>query len=415
MDILLATLGSAGDVHPIVGLAIALKERGHKVKIIASPYFKSLIESVGVEFIALGSLEQYLSVLENPEMWNPKKGINVLAQDCVLPMIRPLYDIITSHDPNKTIVAATSLCLGARLAQEKHKFPLATIHLQPSVIRSIYRTPLLPLVKLPKRLPPIIVKLLYGAIDFFLLDKIFGPALNDFRKELGLSKINHILGHWMNSPEKVIGLFPEWLATPQRDWPKNTELTGFIHFDGAREKEQLTDEMASFLGEKEQTLVFTAGTAMKHAKDFFQASVQATLKLGKRALLLTKYASQLPDKLPTTIKHVEYIPFSIVLGKIGAFVHHGGIGTCGEALSAGVPQLIIPKGYDQPDNAARLENLGVASVIHPENYNAETASEKLSFLLNSARVSEQCQIIQKKVDFTKALNATCEALERLAR
>lgn len=415
MNILLAALGSTGDVHPIIGLAIALKKRGHKVSMIASPYFQSLIESVGVEFIALGSIEQYLAALENPEMWNPKHGFKFVVKDCVLPMMRPLYDIITSYDPNKTIVAATSLCLGARLAQEKHKFPLATIHLQPSVIRSAYRTPMLPGVKLPKHLPPIVIKLLYSAIDFFLIDKLFGPVLNKFRKELGLSNVNSIMGHWINSPEKVIGLFPEWFASPEKDWPQNTELTGFINFDAVKENEKLADEIADFLGEKDQSLIFTAGTAMKYAKDFFQTSIQATLKLGKRALLLTKYASQLPDKLPSTIKHVEYIPFSLVLGKIGTFVHHGGIGTCGQALSAGVPQLIMPISYDQPDNAARLENLGVASVIYPENYNTETASQKLSFLLNSAKISEQCQIIQKRIDFTKALNTSCEAIENLAR
>jgi len=415
LEILLATLGSAGDVHPIIGLAIALKNRGHKVKLITNPYFKTLVESVGIEFIGLGSTQDYLSAVENPDMWNPRKGFKLVAEGGVLPIMRPLYEIITSHDPKKTIVAASSFCLGARLAQEKQHFRLATFHLQPAIIRTTYETPVFPGMKLPERLPRFLNRLLYSAADFFILDPILTPGLNSFRKELGLAPVKHIFGHWMHSPEKVIGFFPEWFAKLQPDWPQNTELTGFIHFDGSNEKDLLNKDIADFIDNKTQTLVFTPGTAMKHAKDFFQVSVQVTQKLGKQALFLTKFKSHLPNNLPSNIKHVEYIPFSLILPKITALIHHGGIGTSAQALAAAIPQLIMPLNHDQPDNAARLERLGVATSIFPENYTVETVSQKLSYLLNSTKVLTECQNLKKKVDFNKALNATCEVLENLGK
>ena len=57
------------------------------------------------------------------------------------------------------------------------------------------------------------------------------------------------------------------------------------------------------------------------------------------------------------------MPFSSVFPLCAAVVHHGGIGTCAQALAAGVPQLTMPLAFDQPDNATRLSRLGVARWI----------------------------------------------------
>lgn len=414
MDILLSALGTAGDVHPTIGLALALKNRGHKVKIITNPYFKELTESWELDFISLGTIEQYLKTIENPDIWNPKKGFQAITKGLVLPAMRPLYEIITRYDPGKTMLVASSLSFGARLAQETHKFPLATTHLQPSVIRTIYETPTLPGVTLPKYLPRFVNRLLFSAIDYFLVDRVITPELNSLRKELGLDLIKNVFGKWLHSPEKVIGLFPEWFAPLQPDWPANTELTGFINFDASKSENPLSREIADFIGEEKQALIFTPGTAMKHGKVFFEASAQIAEKLGRPALLLTKFTSHLPAKLPPSVKPVAYIPFSLVLSKIGALVHHGGVGTCAQAIAAGIPQLIMPINHDQPDNATRLEKLGVAGTLYPKDYNVNMASKKLAYLLNSTEVLAQCKALQRKNNFNKALTDTCEIVEKVA-
>lgn len=414
MNIVLVTFGSFGDVNPIVGIAVELKNRGHKVSVATSPYFKTYIEAFGLEFVKLGEESHYLVAVENPDMWNPKKGFELVAREGVLPFMRSVYDILTSYDPKKTIITSSFLCLGARIAQETHNFHLASIHLQPSIIRSSYELPVFPGGQTFPKLPRFVNKLLYKAIDYFVLDKILKTEVNNFRRELKLPPVNCILGEWVHSPEKVIGLFPEWFTPPQPDWPKNTELTGFVCYDGAKKEEELSDEIVDFIGEKGQTLVFTPGTAMKYAKDFFEASIEASKKLGKRALLLTKFTSHLPSKLPSNVMHVEYLPFSLVLPKVAALAHHGGIGTSAQALLAGIPQLVMPLNHDQPDNANRLQNLGVASVIYPQKYNAETASKSLDYLLNSPEVLSKCQALKEKIDYKKSLNKTCDILERFA-
>ena len=72
---------------------------------------------------------------------------------------------------------------------------------------------------------------------------------------------------------------------------------------------------------------------------------------GRRGLLLSRHREHIPRTLPSDVRHVEYAPFSELLPRCAALVHHGGIGTSAQALAAGVPQLIMPMGHDQPDNS----------------------------------------------------------------
>jgi len=38
-------------------------------------------------------------------------------------------------------------------------------------------------------------------------------------------------------------------------------------------------------------------------------------------------------------------------------VHHGGVGTSAQCIAAGLPQVVVPSLYNQPDTAKRLERL----------------------------------------------------------
>jgi len=87
-------------------------------------------------------------------------------------------------------------------------------------------------------------------------------------------------------------------------------------------------------------------------------------------------------------------------------VHHGGIGTCAQGLRAGIPQLITPVFFDQPDNAARLEALGVGRRI--ERFEAEAASGMLSELLQSHSVRTNCASVRNHFGGTPAIQAICD-------
>ena len=119
------------------------------------------------------------------------------------------------------------------------------------------------------------------------------------------------------------------------------------------------------------------------------------------------------DDPPQSILQIPYAPFSALLPRTAALIYHGGIGTLTQALSAGIPHLIVPMSHDQPDNATRLEHLGVGAWLKPKAYRAETAARELESLLDSSQVQEKCKLVRGKIDFSGSRQNACLAIERL--
>ncbi len=219
----------------------------------------------------------------------------------------------------------------------------------------------------------------------------------------------------MHSPQKNLGLFPEWFAHPQPDWAPQTQLTGFIYYDNQDGNEELPKELESFLSAGSAPIIFTAGTAMKHGSQFFLDCIEACQRLGRRGILLTQHPEQLPAQLPQGIQHFAYLPFSKILPRAAALVHHGGIGTTAQAIAAGIPQVIRPMTHDQPDNAARVEKLGIGASLSPKKFNAASLSEKLNAVLASQQVLDRCKFYAQKINPDQALNDTCAVIENFER
>ncbi len=408
--ILLCTIGSAGDVNPFIGIGKQLKARGFRVVLITSQYFETQARSAGLEFFGLGSTEDYQSIIQDPDLWSPDKGFKVFADRVVFPIMEPAYEIIAGFDPSKTILVAQGQFFAAHIAHEKLGFPFITIHLSPAAFRSIYEFPLSPI-----SLPPFVIRGLFSLIDALVLDKLFAPNINRFRQSLGLPPINKIFGGWMHSPQKNLGLFPDWFAALQRDWPPQTQLTSFVYYDKQNGNEELPEALDKFLGTGSAPIIFTAGTAMKHADQFFLDCIRACQLLGHRGILLTQHPEQLPAELPQGIQHFAYLPFSEVLPRALALVHHGGIGTTAQAIAAGIPQLIRPMAHDQPDTAARVEKLGIGASLSPKKFNATALAEKLRILITSQAVLDRCKSYAERIHPDQSLNETGMIIENFSR
>src|SRR5271163_15210 len=96
MTILLLAIGSAGDVHPFIGLGLALQRRGHRVKIITNPFFAELARKAGIELVPLGTVEEFDAIRKDPDLWHSTKGFRTIAA-AVSSGLRPMYDAIVNH------------------------------------------------------------------------------------------------------------------------------------------------------------------------------------------------------------------------------------------------------------------------------------------------------------------------------
>jgi rhamnosyltransferase subunit B len=409
-DILLCTLGSAGDVFPFIGVGLGLSQRGYRVTLITSQFFETAAGDAGLEFLGLGSREDYQSIIENPDLWDPRSGFRVFAESVVLPTMEPVYEIISRFDPSTAIVVAQGQAFGAHIAHEKLGFPFITVHLQPAAFRSVHDFPLL-----PAWMPPLFKRGIFRLVDALVLDKVFAPGINRLRRKLGLPAVSRIFDRWMHSPQKNLGLFPDWFALPQPDWPPQTQLTGFVFYDRPDKPETDAERLEQFLNAGSAPIVCTAGTAMRHANQFFADCAQACLMLGRRGILLTQHPDQLPRDLTQEIQHASYLPFSQILPRALALVHHGGIGTTAQAIAAGIPQVVRPMAHDQPDNAARVVRLGIGASLTPNRFNAASLAEKLNALISSPQVLGRCKSYARKIDPAQSLDAACTIIEDFAR
>lgn len=414
MHAILVAIGSAGDVHPFVGLGLELASRGHRVTLLASGYFEDLARRVGFDFVPVLTTEHFLAVLRSPQAWHRFRGFIEAFRGGVLPTFEPVYHAIADrYVPGETVVVASTLGMAARCAQERLGVPLVTVHLSPSVFRSDYQNPVLPAMFLPDWLPGLAKRSQYWLADVLVIERILREPLNDFRRSVGLPGVKWILKDWHNSPRAVLAMFPSWFGPPQPDWPSQTTLAGFPLYD-ERGVSPLDGELLDFLDAGNPPIVFTPGSAMLHGQAFFQAAAEACQLLGRRGILLTRFAEQVPRELPENVRHFAYAPFSELLPRSAAVVHHGGVGTMSQGFRAGVPQLIMPMSFDQPDNAARLKRLGAGTSLAPKRFRAPAVAAALEELLNSSQVAARCRELAQRLAAERPIEVACDLIESLA-
>src|SRR2546423_1735629 len=258
LNILLVPLGSHGDVHPLVGIGIRLRQRGHRVRVIVNDHFKNLVCGAGLEHVSLGSDEEYRRLAGDPLLWRRLTGPQRVVS-ALIDLVKPTYEAIAAHHvPGQTVIASSTLGLGARIAQEKLNIPNATLHLQPLDFWSVIEPPKFPGMLLGKWVPRWIVRLQYWVVSSLILDRLVGPRINKLRAELGLPPVKSIMRDWWSSPDRVIGLFPEWFAKPQADWPAQTRLAGFPLYD-ERGVTKLSPELETFLSAGDPPIAFHFG------------------------------------------------------------------------------------------------------------------------------------------------------------
>ena len=412
MRFILTPVGSAGDVHPFVGIGRVLKARGHEVVVLTAGPFGEAVRKAGLAFEETVSIEEFDAVSKHPDLWHPLRGMRVVLAETGA-RLRPAYARLEAlYEPGRTVLVGHSLSFFTRVFEELHDVPAATIHLAPSIFRSDLAQPAYAPGRDGSNWPRWLKRSLWWSIDRFMLDPMVVPALNAWRQDLGLPPVTRIFRHWIHSPQRVIGLFPDWFGLPQADWPSAVRLTGFPLYDDSDDPDW-PPSLVRFLDDGDPPLVFTPGSANQSAAQFFAAALDASQRLGRRALLLTRYSRHVPP-LPPTAHHEPFIPLSHVLGRCAALISHAGIGTLAQGLAAGIPQLTMPMGFDQPDNATRLERLGVARWITPSHFDGERVAAALRHLLENSRTAMNCRECSDRIRAHNALEETCDVLEQLA-
>ena len=386
-DIILTTLGSAGDVFPFLHIGSRLKARGHHVTLLSHCHYRSLAENAGLEFDALDSPKEYSRFLADEPLLNTPPGVAEFLRRHSLPKVLAEYNLIRERCRlNNTVLVSRDLFdTAARIAAEKLQIRLLHVFFAPSQVAT-------------------------WKIRVELFIHAFAADINQFRARLYLLPVSDWYS-WLSYSDCSIALWPDWFAAPNSTWPSGLLPVGFMA-DSEPEEAELSEEVQSIISAGTPPVLITGGTGMYLGSEFYTAAAEACRLLDRRAILVTPFEEQVPKCLPDSVRRFRYLPFSKLMPQLEAIIHHGGRGTLSCAAAAGIPQVILAMGADRPDNALRLQTLGVASYLPTPGWTPNLVAAALGRLIGSSAVKRRCRELADRLRHCDAVATACDVIER---
>jgi len=405
-------MGSHGDIHPFIALAQGVAVSGGQAAIITNPHFGPLLREQNVHLYAAGEALSIRAVVQDfKHSMDPMRGPMVVLKQLVLPLLpiyhRVLRDAIREFKPH--IVVSHPLCIGNSWVCEQAGVPHAVAGLSPCLWMNpndmIAMTPFRSYrpSRFAVRLDILLGRLVMGLI----LD---GP-LNRIRRDMGLPKMRAIFHHEATGGVVSLGLWsPHFRGDLPAD-PSTGRICGFPWFDRDASQEGDLAALWKFVEDGPPPIVLTLGTAVVHAQPkFYEIAARACAMLNRRGVLLVGSRDYTPRDIPENVRCFPYAPFSRLFPMAAAVVHHGGIGTTGQAMRAGVPSVVVPAAHDQFDNAARVKRLGVSETLHLNRATPESLAEALRLVIDEPGYRARAAAIGVKVTAEDGVGEAVKAL-----
>lgn len=394
--VVLATFGTYGDIAPFVAIGAALARRGVRAVVATSDYYRGFVEQHGLEFAQAspseaqlcGDLGMSVPAIMQASM-HKFNGPRFAVRKVVTPYLREGVGQLKQACEDAQLVLSHVYSFAAPMVHELTGIPWRSVCLQPMALMSPWDPAVLSEFVPLHRLQPLLGAPAYAKV-LNALKAMTRPWLSQVdavRQEVGLPcSSQHPLFEGAYSPQGTYGLFDP-LLMPQAQAPDSPGLpphwtwAGQSFSDGSGQP--LSDELQAFLDAGPAPVVVTLGTsAVQFAGDVYRVAAEAARRLGVRAVLLT--GSNELGALSPGVLAVPWASHAQLFPRASAVVHQGGSGTVGQALRAQVPQLVIPYGNDQPDNAARLERLGVGRTLRSWRTSSRNLATELEALLSPA-------------------------------
>lgn len=355
MRIAIGTLGTRGDVQPYLALARALTNLGHKVQLAAPEQFSELAALYGVELAPLPG--DFLALLNSPEGQNAvAKGRGFSAGFRLLKHVKPIMERLLEAEWSITRDFRPDLIV-------YHPKSLASLHMAETLgIPAILASPIpgfTPTAAFPSPLLPFRslgpLNKLSHQLAIKGADILFARPLRKWRaKSLGLGSARIKL-----KPDATVYGYSRHVVPIPEDWNGSTFVSGFWFLDEGAQW-QMPAPLAAFLRAGEKPVYVGFGSMQPFEPDRLTAMITEGLRLaGKRGILLTGNGALDPNAAADHVICLPSAPHDALFQQVAAALHHGGAGTTGASLRAGLPTAIMPFFGDQPFWARRVKELGV--------------------------------------------------------
>ena len=351
MKVLISSIGSRGDVQPVIALALELRARGHAARLCVAPNFKEWVESFDLPCIPIGPDLKQLTGGQAPK--NPTKPTAEQLRQLAGHTVRSQFPVLTEAAQGcDLIVAGGVLQLATRSIAESLNIPYVFAAYCPAALPSSSYPPAKVGTHYSQTLSADANCALWREEEESW-NGFFRDSLNEERTKLGLSPIESVQRHIFTDRP--------WLAADPILAPAGLNSAMLITQTGAwllRDARGLPDPLEEFLSRGDPPVYFGFGS-MRSSEGNSQVLIEAARALGLRSIIAQGWGNLGPIDEGSDCLSVDDVSHEVLLPRVAAVIHHGGAGTTTAAARAGKTQVIVPYHYDQYFWAHRTEALRI--------------------------------------------------------
>ncbi len=349
MKVAISSIGTRGEVQPILARALELQSLGHSAVLCVAPNFKRWVESFAVACVPLGlDVEQFTRKRAGTKRKPSRAEMRKVVPDFVRESFKVLGDAARGCD---LIVVGGGVQAAGRSIAESLKLPYVYATYCPVTLPSPQHAP--PMIR-SQSLPRFVNRLLWRSMGW-LGNRVFRDTLNEERAKLGLSPVPDVQRH--------VSTEHPWVAADAVLAPADSASGMQVTQTGAwflADPTELPDDLERFLDDGEAPIYFGFGS-MVASPETARMFIEAARTLGRRAIILQGWAKLSTIDAKDDCISIGDVNHAKLFPRVAAIVHHGGAGTTTAAARAGKPQVVVPFLYDQYYWSHRVQQLGIGA------------------------------------------------------
>jgi MGT family glycosyltransferase len=382
-----------GHIHPNVAIARALGDRGHEVAFYTGGSMTEAVEGEGFRCfpfrqVDAARVEEIVLRLDALSLhWWKAASRKVLLREWLLGTVegqlQDLAAVLRVWRPD-VVVCDPAMWGPLLVLQESARIPLAIMSYVAACMLPGPDGPIVGL-PLPRARGPI------ARLGKRVLRSVGNVVAADVRREAEQLRLRHGLAPIRTSVTAYAGQMPLYLipSTPTFDRSRS-DLPRSVHYVGACQWDKPgAAPAAPWLTElpRDRHVIYVTEGSM-HSKPplLLPAALRGLASLPVQVIATTGNhrdpASLDLGAIPPNARVERWVPHSDLLPHTSVVVTTGGTGTVLAALCAGVPLVVVPTAWDQPENAWRVEEAGAGIRLSPRHCTPERIRAAVDRVLN---------------------------------
>ncbi|MGC1379233.1 MAG: glycosyltransferase [Anaerolineales bacterium] len=386
--VVITSIGSTGDVQPLLALADELRSAGHELVFALPSMYQARVQRLGFRFSEIGvgtGVDAWHKIFaQQARITDPVEQTRYFVE-ALGPWMSQMFQELCGLCSDADVLVSPAFHLAARMVHDATGIPFVSVHLSP-----------------------------FGSQGGKALREVSAPLVNQYRQQAGLPPLDDPLGADSASPQLALYAVSRHVFRPPAGWPSHYHLTGYWYFD---EKDWQPDPaLVEFIQAGEPPVVVTFGSMPSDDPAALTDLIVAAMKqTGCRAIIQHGGGDLAQSRaLPENIRAVDFVPHGWLFPRAACVVHHGGAGTTAAAFRAGVPTVVVPHLLDQPIWAEYARAFGCAAAVIPlARLTAGQLSAAITHALSQPRYRRSAAHLGEQIRVENGAQAARHLIEQM--